>query len=596
MRINTIISSTILLICLILPEMLFAQPAERFKVKDVFFTGNEVYSDRQLLRRMISRPSSIFRKIYFFPEVFNDDLRSIELFYRQNGYLESQLSSGAMIFDSLRHEVRIEIMVSEGPLTLIDGVGILDNHEFTDATLLRLVNISPGEPLRSTKVEQATLAIMTHYANNGFLDAVVTPDIRTNTETNTSLIDFIIQENTRYSIDSIHITGLEKTKQHVVQRELLFKTAEIVSFSKILESQKQLYLTGLFQSVFIRPVQPQNENSTKKEIIVDVKENLSIETGASFGYGTIEKLKGQFELINSNVFGSARKIAFTTKISSILYNFDIAYTEPWIFNIPMNLDVNIFKEKREEPAYDVNRQGLNMVTGKDLTDHKKVTTAYKLERALLSNIRTSEIPGEATFDISSLKLSFIHDSRSNLFNPVQGSYVEISNELGISFRASTREFYRAEGRVKNFVSLTPSMVLASALEIGYMDTKGGLLQIPLHERFYAGGPNTIRGLAYRSAGKIDASNQPVGGTFKLVINLVELRYFYKILGGVLFLDAGNVWESRSQIDINDIHKTAGAGLRVNTPIGLMRLDYGFNLNKRPNDKSGIVYFSIGHAF
>ncbi|MBN2287830.1 MAG: BamA/TamA family outer membrane protein [Candidatus Glassbacteria bacterium] len=130
-----------------------------------------------------------------------------------------------------------------------------------------------------------------------------------------------------------------------------------------------------------------------------------------------------------------------------------------------------------------------------------------------------------------------------------------------------------------------------------MDSRNGLTGIPLHERFYAGGPHSLRAFSYQKAGPLDRDRMPIGGRLKLVWNVVELRRtLYKLVGGVLFVDVGNVWLDPGSFALDEIRTSIGCGLRLNTPIGMGRLDYGYNPERRPGEPRGKLYFSMGQAF
>ncbi|KPK89052.1 hypothetical protein AMJ80_10265, partial [bacterium SM23_31] len=179
----------------------------------------------------------------------------------------------------------------------------------------------------------------------------------------------------------------------------------------------------------------------------------------------------------------------------------------------------------------------------------------------------------------------------------QGKYFEWSNDIGGTFTNKLQGFFRSACKVKYFYPWNRSTVIASSLELGWMNAQGGLQKIPLQERFYAGGPNTLRGFGYKMTGPLDINRIPTGGSLKLVWNLIEIRRtLYKMIGGVVFADIGNVWQVPKYFKFNGLRSVFGLGIRFNTPVGLVRLDYGINVDKRVNEDSGKLYFSIGHAF
>lgn len=235
--------------------------------------------------------------------------------------------------------------------------------------------------------------------------------------------------------------------------------------------------------------------------------------------------------------------------------------------------------------------------GRQFLKRSNVTLTYRRERVNLSDIQVRAIPDEMKTDTNGLKLSLIYDSRDNLFNSTRGAYFEWSNEVGRFFSITTRSFLRSIFRFKYFHSFSRSTVLGTSFELGWMDARGGIRSIPLHERFYAGGPNVLRGFEYQKIGPLDENRTPVGGRLKCIWNLFELRRtVYKMIGCTVFTDIGSVWHDPDQIRMNDVRISPGVGIRVNTPIGLARLDLGFNTHQRTGESSTKLYFSMGQAF
>ena len=199
--------------------------------------------------------------------------------------------------------------------------------------------------------------------------------------------------------------------------------------------------------------------------------------------------------------------------------------------------------------------------------------------------------------IRSLTFTVAHDTRDNLFDPSTGWYANWSNEVAGSFLQGTNTFARSVLTLKRFHPVGRQAVLGSALELGWMDSFGSSDDIPLSERFYTGGPTSLRGFGYQMVGPLDENREPVGGQFKLVWNLLELRRsIYRMVGGVVFFEVGNVWSSPEDVHISDLRPSLGTGLRVNSPLGILRLDYGINLDRRTDEPGNRVFFSIGQAF
>jgi outer membrane protein insertion porin family len=315
------------------------------------------------------------------------------------------------------------------------------------------------------------------------------------------------------------------------------------------------------------------------------------------GYGSVEKARGKMEIFNHNLWGTARQSGLVTKLSFIGRSVEASFTEPWTFGTPWRTDVNVAVEYKEEPGYNLNRTGGQIVFGRQFLKRSNITLTYRHERVDLSNIQVSTIPEEMRTNTRGVKLSFIYDTRDNLFHSTRGTYFEWSNEAGQFFSSETKGFLRSVVRYKYFRSLSRSTVLGTSIEFGWIDARRGLGSIPLHERFYSGGPNVMRGFEYQKVGPLDESRTPIGGRLKFTWNLFEFRRtLYKMIGGTLFFDVGSVWSDPDRIRVNDLRISPGVGLRINTPIGLARLDYGINMDRKKDEPRAKLYFSMGQAF
>jgi len=579
------------------PALLAQEPSKKLKVSSVSFEGNRAFEQGRLRRVMLTRPSGFLSRSYYHRELFEDDLRSLLLFYQQNGYLEVEIADTQVTVDTARGEVDIRIGLSEGEPTSIEGVSIFGNTVFGDSLLLHRIKVKPKDPLKPARIQDASLSVLALYADKGYLDAEMNPDVRINYETHRALVDFALEEKSQFSIADVRLEGMERTKAKVVERELLFGSGEVIKYSRLLESQRRLYLTGLFQSVFIRPQPAASGDSAKKDILIELKENESLEFNVAAGYGSVEKIRGRVEVFNSNLAGTALKAGLTLRASFIGRAVEASFTAPWTLGVPWKTDLNLLAEYLEEPSFDIFRKVGRLAFGRTFGKRSTASLAYRYEDAELSNVQVEAVPPELKSNLRTLTLSLIYDTRDNLFNSTRGLYAEGRNELAGSFLSGTDTFVRSTGRLKYFYPWRRSTILATSLEIGWMDFFGTSKDIPLSERLYAGGPNSIRGFGYHLLGPLDAQGDPIGGRFQVVWNLLEIRQsIYKMIGGVLFADVGNVWPSATEFQLRDIRTSAGVGLRVNTPIGIARLDYGINLQPEEGERGQRLYFNMGQAF
>ncbi|MCB2200913.1 outer membrane protein assembly factor BamA [bacterium] len=594
--IKTSLFLTLIMLCS--AEALAVKADSRYVIDEVEIEGNEAFSDSRLYKVMLSRPSSIFHKYYYYRSILTEDIRQLTNFYQSNGYLEATFDPPTVKTDSSNMKVTITLKVREGNLTRIEGITMFGNEIIPDDSLLARIKIKVGDPLVRRKNDNANVSILRMYADRGYLDATVEPDVRVDSVAHLALIDFNIHEAKQYTIGEIRFEGNEITRHNVVRRELRFKSGQTVVYSKLLQTQRNLYLTGLFQSVFVRPVVPQSQDSTLKDVVVEVRENLPKEFSVAAGYGSLERLRGKLELFNTNLAGTARKIGMTGRLSLIHRAVEGQFTDPYTFGTPWRTDFSVSTLYKKEPGYEIYTTGGRLTVGHVFLKKSRITFTYRHETSLLRNVRVAQIPEELDTRIRSFRQSVLLDTRDNLFNPKRGSFLEWSNELAGAFLEGTNTFVRTGVTGRYYLPWGTKTVFATGMQAGWMNsTGGGLTAIPLNERYYAGGPNNLRGFDYQKVGPLDPNRNPIGGRVLLVANLIEARRtIYKWFGAALFFDMGNVWASTSDFDPVDLRYSPGVGLRVDSPIGLARVDLGLNVDPLPGEDSYKVYFSIGQAF
>ncbi len=578
-------------------SMLEAKSDNRFEIKSVHFNGNQAFSEGHLQSIMVSKPSSFLKHHYYHADVFHNDLENITLFYKQQGYLGTKITVYQVKKDTADHNVRVNIEIHEGPRAYVKAVSLSDNHFISGEKLGNQITLKNGDPLLQKKIDQSSNNILNLYSDNGFLDANVQTDVKLMADSQQAFVDFMIHEGLQYRIGDIQIRGLDFTKSYVAKRELNFKKGEVINYSKLLNSQRQLYLTGLFQSVFISLKPPAVQDSVIRIVLIDIKEKAPAQFNVSGGYGSVEKLRVKTEVYNDNIRGTARKAGIAAKYSSLYLGAEASFTEPWTFHSRFRTDLNLFLDYIKEPGYDLSRIGAVLTVGRKFLKRSNIFLSYRHENNDLSHIKVTEIPERPQNRVRSFKLALIYDTRDNIFNTTSGTYIQWSNEIAGLFFAGQVQFYSSIFNAKYFYPATRSTILAMALNLGWINAPGGINAIPLNERFYSGGPNELRAFGYQKVGPLDQNGLPLGGKVKLVLNIFEIRQtIYKMFGMAVFGELGNIYISPGEIKLNNLRQSIGIGLRVNSPVGLLRLDYAFNLAPEKGEPKTQLYFSVGQAF
>ncbi|MDZ7263453.1 MAG: outer membrane protein assembly factor BamA [candidate division KSB1 bacterium] len=588
----------IIIALLSLSTMSGATGSEKFRVRSIEFSGNRLYSSRQLQRMMLTRPSNLLAKRYFDPNLFEDDLDHLIKFYINDGFLDARIDDRSLTFDSLRQQVSIHITIHEGEQTTIAGISFFGNQIAADSVLHGQIKSVVGQPFRKSTLEDDTYRLLSFYADRGYIEAQVSPALKVNSEQHTILIDFNIDEGPQIRIGELVIDGLKKTRRRVLLRELDFQSGDIYHHSRILASQHNLYLTGLFTSVFIRPDDRSTTEAIVRNIRIEAEEKKNGELNFGFGYGTLDRWRGSIELLQNNVAGTARQIGLSAFVSTIARRLELSFSDPWLFNTRTKADINEFFERREEPGYSLRHYGTKFTLGRRLGMLSKLNLSYRYEIVHLSGEAIPDtLRSTRRGNTRSLTLSLVRDSRNDLVNTTRGAFSSLDVESAGAFLKGTATFVKISARHKYFYTLGERLVLASALTAGWMDKFGSSTDIPIQERFFTGGASSVRGFKEKFVGPLDQRRNPVGGNMLLVLNLMEVRYmFYKKFSAIAFLDVGNVWSGLHQVEKLDFRKGMGFGLRFNSPLGILRLDYGLKLDRRSGETPGEIYFSVGQAF
>jgi len=332
-------------------------------------------------------------------------------------------------------------------------------------------------------------------------------------------------------------------------------------------------------------------------VVIEVEEKLNSEFTFSLGYGSVEKLKGSTELYTNNLAGTARQVGLMIEADFIRRGVEASATEPRTLGSRFQTDLNLYFRFEEEPSYDVSRYGGRLTVGRKFGENGNIAVRYRYEDATLRHVETEEIPEDFDSRVRSISLSYRYDTRNNIFNPRRGWLVNAAYELAGGFLQGTDAFSRITAEAKWFHMLARNTVFATALDVGWMDRFGDSRDVPLNERFFTGGPYSIRGFKYHEVGPEDARGEPLGGKFKIVWNVAEFRQaVWRWIGVVGFFDMGNVWSSAAEFRLDNFRYAAGVGLRTNTPIGIVRLDYGFNIDPQDDENRRQLFLSMGQAF
>lgn len=577
----------------------------RVTVREIRIEGNRFFTAKRIKKLMATRVHRFFTPGVFQEKYFQGDLKKILSFYRNEGFLKVKIVGTKERLEKSRGWMYLTIKIKEGPRFKVGKIKIAGNARFSTEEIRKELKMVPGDIYSPDGLQQDGRRIKLFYAHKGYIFAEVgeETDIREK-ERKVNIVYNIAGDGLVY-IGRIEIKGNVKTRDKVLRRELTIKPGDIFDIRKIERSRQKLYNLGYFSAVsyYITPGNAPN----KKNLVFDVVER---KTGAfmfGFGYSSVDDFIGFIQLSQSNFdiknpptfTGGGQKVRIRAQVGTKKTDYDFSFTEPWLFDRPLSFGFDIYNTTRIWTDYDEGRQGEKLRLGYPLGDFTRGSLAYRLENVDISGVSdnaSSDLKREeGNFTTSSITLGLVKDTRDNVFDPTKGYRNSISAEIAGGILGGDRDFTKYLGETSWYFKTFKrweKLILNLRLKGGWVGEYDGTDYVPIYERFYLGGANSIRGYAYRSIGPKDEKGEPIGGNVFLQFNAEYTYPIVRKIKGAIFFDSGGVWKDMGDVDSSGIKSGVGVGLRLFLPIGPVRLDYGYGIN----NGSGRVYFTGGWNF
>jgi len=570
---------------------------KKIYISRIRFTGNKGFTDSELRKEVqlkeytlpvISGSSALYK-----PETLRVDLQLLENVYQNNGYINVQIGEPVVEINREAGGIVITIPITrEGEQFKIGRVTLTGDIVFKEEELRQKVRLTTGEIYSREAVRRDIMTLTDAYADRGHAFADVTPTVSIDQATRLVNLSFTTRPGPRVYIGRIDIVGNERTRDQVIRREMRLDEGELYSATKLQRSRQRLVNLQYFEEVKIDTKRRGEEELMDLE--VEVTERSTGQFTAGVGFSSIENVVFTASVSQSNLFGRGQTISASARIGSLSQDITIDFQEPYLFGQPISAGASIFRRTLDFRTFTSRRTGTGLTLGRTLGEYARTSVTYNYEILNISDLD----PGasdllrqqEGTSYTSSLTPRIAWDSRDNQFDPSQGS-VQAFEVTGAGL-GGTNRFYKVIGSSTWYFPLPKGLTGFVRGRFGLGDGYGGK-SLPASERFFLGGATTIRGFEFRDIGPKDSRGNPLGGTSFLQFNLEVGRSFGRILRVVTFLDAGNVYNPDHQFDFGDLRRSVGIGFRLITPVGPIRLDYGFKLDRRRGESLGALGFLLG---
>jgi outer membrane protein insertion porin family len=595
---------------------------KKVRIKDILVKGNYAFSRNRILRLMKTKRAWLFNPGVLKEDVLAEDMERVKSFYNKAGFTDVKVGYEIVPDTFKPHLLYIHIKIEEGKKYLVGNINIQGNKDIPLSDILESLKICvPGKVFSKEAMKVDIANIQSLYFDRGYISCQVQEAPSVNAYTGRVDILYSITENEVAYVDKIKIRGNVKTRDVVIRRELRILPGDRFDGEKLRRSRERLQNLGFFEQLSYDT--EETDVSDRKNLVVDVKETKTGAFSFGGGYSTVDKFIGFIEIEQKNFdwknfpyfTGAGQDLRLRASFGTISSGFDLSYTNPWVFDYPVSFGFDAYRHthEREEDvgyAYDEKITGGDLRLGKEISEYVRANITYRYDVIDISNVdpvASNALKKEAGINsVSSIRPGLTFDSRDNVFDPRKGDLVTGSFELAGGPFGGDKDFWKLNSRFSHYFPLPKDSALEIRARVGVGESYGDSGEIPIYERFFAGGAYTIRGYEERSIGPVDPlTNDPLGGEALLVGNMEYTIPLYRAtdnsfkINMAAFYDTGSVWAKLSNLGSGSFYSGIGFGVRLKTPIGPIMVDYGIPLDKSPGEQdkgSGRVHFSAGHAF
>jgi outer membrane protein insertion porin family len=582
---------------------------EKGAVRAVVFQGNTKFSDRTLRHQMKTKaktPISILDKSGRLDQTqLQQDLDSIREFYQNKGYIDIAIPEVRQ--ERFERGVRIVVVVNEGVQYHVGKVTFQGEEAASEAKLRTLLKMKPGTIYTPKGLKDDTKAIIDGYGAGGYVDVDLGPQ---GVPAGPGVVDltYSITEGSRSFVERVNITGNTRTKDKVIRREIATLPGDVFDTVRVDTSKKRLENLGYFEKV---DTYPEDTNIPgRKDLLVQVQEKRTGALNFGAGFSTIESLlgfveltQGNFDLFNYPSFtGGGQKFRIRVQYGTEESSFILSLTEPYFLDQRFSLGTDLFYREASflSSLYDQRNYGFAIDARKPLSPFASIELNYRLQEIDIYNVSLGSSPAILAEAGNALKSeitpTFLYDTRDSVYLTRHGHRFSFTPHVAGGPLGGNVQTYGFDAEGAQYFLFPYDIILTLNGEAAVIDTWGNGDRVPIFDRLFLGGADTLRGFNFRDVGPKDINGEPLGGrtlarfTIETTIKIIDR------VRAAVFYDTGFIHANAYDFDTSHMASDVGVGVRLDLPIGPLKIDYGIPIQLDNNKGGGKVQFSVGYQF
>ncbi len=588
---------------------------DKARVKTVSFDGLHAATKDEMFKVMATRewipwhglitqlklPSILSDAGVLKREEMNNDVERVKEVLLNKGYLNARVGLPTVDLSEDKKWFVVTYAVMEGEPFTIGEIGFRGNTVFEDLELRQGLRMKEGEIFQRQKLRDEITRLNDLYGSKGYSFAEVSPNVVPNTTERTASIILTVKEGEMMRIRQINISGNEKTKDNVVRREIRVDEQDVIDTPALKRSFQRLNNLNFFETVEILPAQV---GADKVDLNVRVKEKPTGQFSVGGGFSTLDQVVAIADITEGNLGGNGWMGRIRGQLGARRQIGLITFRNPYVNDSLTSMQLDVYATATNYITYFEKKTGASVTLGRYLSEYTSGSVSLFVEELNFKNPAVGICPDRfpivcrqlGSQSSTGFRTSLARDTRDYYMDPRTGWRAAVGFDVGTPYLGGTNNFYKYYVDVIKYIPLPFDTRFSFRARYGAAVGLGGE-PIPLTERYFVGGINTIRGFAFGRAGPVTNSNSLLGASKQLIFNndfIFTISADAK-LNGVIFFDYGKGFDDDEQIS-SKLRKTVGLEGRWISPFGPLRAAYGINIDPNPGERKGVFEFTIGTLF